>query len=188
MAYNIYIRRVIIINTKLFIEEILKPLEKKLHVNIYLNVGDTRNEWNNNCPKIKRGEKCNGCISTNRCDKTGRKICIHLQGKSSEIISALFHEIGHVTMHNIYNRYEDNPIFCEAEAEEFAKIMCKKTSIPYNPNFKDEPDINFINYFWNLYTDYCSQKKHKKREIRYNLIEKISNEILNYNLDYKKFL
>lgn len=178
----------IIINTKLFVEEILKPLGNKLHVSIYLNTGDSRNEWNNNCPIIKRKEKCEGCIGKSRCEKTGRKICIRLQNKSSEVISTLFHEIGHVTLHNIYNRYETNPIFCEAEAEEFAKIMCKKLSIPYNPNFKDAPDINFINYFWNLYIDFCSQKKHPKKEIRYNLIDKITNEILSYDLDYKKFL
>ena len=172
----------------MFIEEILKPLEKNLHVNIYLNTGDIRHEWNHNCPIVQKGEKCEGCIGTSRCNKAGRKICIRCQEKNSETLSTLFHELGHITLHNIYNRYEDNPIFCEAEAEEFAKIMCKKTLIPYNPNFKEAPDINFINYFWNLYIDYCSQKKLQRKNIRYNLIDKITDEILSYNLDYKKFL
>lgn len=172
-------------DTKVFLEKIIRPIEKNLHINIYINNTNIRNEWNNNCPKINKGENCNECIGTSQCDKKGRRICLKIQEKNSETISTLFHELGHITLHNIHNRYETHPAFCETEAEEFAKTMCKKLSIPYNPNFKEAPDINFIDYFWKLY---CDDVGINKKEVRYNLIERISNEIISYNLDYKKFL
>lgn len=176
------------IDNRLFISEIIRPLEKNLHINIFLNDKNVRCNNNRNCPLVQRGEPCGTCASASKFDKTGRYLCIKVQEKGSEMLIALFHELGHATLHNIHNVYETNPIFCEAEAEEFARVMCNKLNIPYNGYFREDKSVNIVDYYWRLYGDYCSKQRHKKRFMRKDLINSVTNRIIGYDLDYKKFL
>lgn len=173
---------------KLFINEVIRPLEKRLHINIYLNSDNIRTDFNRNCALIKKGELCENCVSSSHFDKTGRYICIKIQKNPADLLSALFHELGNATMHNIHNVYETNPIFCQAEAEEFARVMCEKLDIPYNGYFREESSLNIVDYYWNLYLDYCSKTKHLRKNMRNTLIDSITNRIISYGIDYKKFL
>lgn len=153
---------------KTFQTFIIEPLNTEFNTVIYLN-GKLARLKNLNIPR-----NCSGVTYTNRAKKP---IVIIWQRNFYESLQTLFHELGHVVLHGKGSNFKGRYIIQEIEAETVALKTCELLKLSYNPNFKSNNRINFLESF--------NQYKPKNVKPRIELIDEIAQKIYETLKDVK---
>ena len=153
---------------KTFKTLIINPLNKEFNTIIYFN-GKLAQSKNLYLPA-----STSGIAYINRKNKP---IVISWQRNYHDSLQTIFHEIGHITLHGKGSNFKSGRIMEELEAEMVAKITCELLNLSYNPFFKVDREINFIENY--------TKFKPKKVEPRIELINKIAERIYNVLKDIK---
>ena len=98
-----------------------------------------------------------------------KPIVITWQRDYHDTVQTLFHEIGHITLHGKGSNFKAGRVMEEIEAEMVAKTTCELLNLPYNPYFKIDKEINFLDNYMKF--------KPKKVEPRMELVNKIAQRI-----------
>jgi len=126
---------------KTFKNLIIKPLNKEFNTIIYFN-GYEAHLKNLYLPP----KSCGAAFIS----QTIKPIVIIWQRNFYDTIQTLFHELGHISLHGKGSNFRGRSAIQEIEAEMVAFKTCELLILPYNPNFKLNKDINFINSYSKL--------------------------------------
>jgi len=106
-----------------------------------------------------------------------KPIVILWQRSFYDTVQTLFHELGHISLHGKGSNFRGRSAIQEIEAEMVAFKTCELLNLPYNPNFKLDKHINFINSY--------SKRISKNTYPRENLINNCAMKIYNLLKDIK---
>jgi len=149
-------------NRKTFKTLIINLLNKEFNTTIYFNGKESKSK--------------NLYLPPNSCgaayiNKKHKPIVIVWQRSFYDVVQTVFHELGHITLHGKRSNFRGRSAIQEVEAEMVAFKTCELLNLPYNPNFKLDKHVNFIN----SYSKRISKNTYPREELINNCAMKIYN-------------